>query len=148
MHIEPIRLQAVRQQPPSWTAGDVAFWMLGTQGPNNLWVGRFGNASIGQRSPWERHVEGQELLHVLEGAVEVTLLLDSGPVTMRLDAGSIFLVPTGVWHSHTPWPKRSSSGPLPGPASIQQPPTRVARDEQAITRTGRFKDILPAGARL
>jgi mannose-6-phosphate isomerase-like protein (cupin superfamily) len=114
MHMEPIRLEAVRQQPPSWAAGDVAFWMLGTQGPNSLWLGRFGSASIGQRSPWERHPEGQELLHVLEGGVEVTLLLDSGPVTTRLDAGSIFVVPTGVWHSHTPLVATIELGATPG----------------------------------
>ena len=101
MQMEPIRLETVLQEQPSWTAGDVAFWMLGAQGANSLWLGRFGAASVGQRSPWERHLEGEELLHVLEGAVEVTLLLDSGPTSTRLDAGAIFLVPTGVWHSHT-----------------------------------------------
>jgi quercetin dioxygenase-like cupin family protein len=101
MGMEPIRPETVLQQAPSWSAGDVAFWMLGAQGAKSLWLGRFGTGAVGQRSPWERHPEGEELLHVLEGAVEVTLLLDSGPVSRRLDAGSIFVVPRGVWHAHT-----------------------------------------------
>jgi hypothetical protein len=54
---------------------------------NRLWIGRFGEGSIGQRSPWERHLEGEELLHILEGAVEVTLLLDSGPAKHALGRG-------------------------------------------------------------
>lgn len=99
--MKPLRPETILQQPPAWAAGDVAFWMLGTQGVNNLWLGRFGPESVGKRSPWERHPDGEELLHVLKGAVEVTLLLESGPATRQLDAGSIFLVPAGVWHCHT-----------------------------------------------
>lgn len=114
MHLEPIRLEAVLRQPPSWAAGDVAFWMLGTQGSNHLWLGRFGGGSVGQRSPWERHPEGQEVLHVLEGSVEITLFLDSGPVGRRLDAGSLFVVPTNVWHAHTPLAATLEFGATPG----------------------------------
>ena len=114
MEMKPIRPETVLQQPPSWTAGDVAFWMLGAQGANSLWLGRFGTGSVGQRSPWERHPEGEELLHVLQGAVEVTLLLDSGPASTRLDAGSIFVVPTGVWHSHTALSATVEFGATPG----------------------------------
>jgi hypothetical protein len=29
--MEPIRPETVLQQPQSWSAGDVAFWMLGAQ---------------------------------------------------------------------------------------------------------------------
>ena len=32
------------------------------------------------QTPWERHPAGDELLHVIEGAVEVTVLTDDGPV--------------------------------------------------------------------
>jgi quercetin dioxygenase-like cupin family protein len=114
MDTNPIQLDAILRQPPDWATGEVSFWMLGTQGPNALWLGRFGAGSVGQRSPWERHPEGQELLHVLEGAVEVTLMLESGPTSARLDAGSIFLVPTGVWHAHTPLAATIEFGATPG----------------------------------
>jgi quercetin dioxygenase-like cupin family protein len=49
-------------------------------------------------TPWERH-PADELLHLLEGEVEVTLLPPSGSaqrVTIR--TGSLFVVPTGLWH--------------------------------------------------
>ena len=53
------------------------------------------------RTPWERHPDGDELLHVLEGAVEVTVLADSGPSDTTVAAGSIFVVPRGLWHRQT-----------------------------------------------
>jgi mannose-6-phosphate isomerase-like protein (cupin superfamily) len=124
--IEPMRPDAILRQPPAWTAGDVSFWMLGTLGPNSLWLGRFGQDSIGQRSPWERHTEGEELLHVLEGAVDVTLLLDSEPVITRLDAGSIFLVPSGVWHRTPHGLQQLSSGRHPARASTRRHPIPVS----------------------
>lgn len=114
MNMEPIATEAVLQRPPTWSAGDVSFWNLGTQGSNNLWLGRFGPESVGQRSPWERHPQGQELLHVLAGAVQVTLLVDSRQIIIRLDAGSIFVVPSAVWHSHTPLASTIEFGATPG----------------------------------
>jgi mannose-6-phosphate isomerase-like protein (cupin superfamily) len=112
--MEPTRIEAVLRGPPAWSEGDVAFWMLGTQGPSRLWLGRFGSQSLGQQSPWERHPDGEELLHVLEGAVQVGLLLDSGLASVRLDAGSIFVVPAGVWHSHTALAPTIEFGATPG----------------------------------
>jgi mannose-6-phosphate isomerase-like protein (cupin superfamily) len=49
-------------------------------------------------TPWECHPDGDELLHVLEGAVEVTVLTDGGPVERTVSAGSAFVVPRGLWH--------------------------------------------------
>ncbi len=50
------------------------------------------------RTPWERHPAGDELLHVLDGAVEVVVLTEAGPVQATVPAGSIFVVPRGLWH--------------------------------------------------
>ena len=50
------------------------------------------------RTPWERHPDGDELLHVLEGDVEVTVLAEAGPLEAVVAAGSIFVVPRGLWH--------------------------------------------------
>ena len=50
------------------------------------------------QAPWERHPDGDELLHVLEGAVDLTVLTDDGPTELRLDAGSVFVCPKGLWH--------------------------------------------------
>jgi len=50
------------------------------------------------RTPWERHPDGDELLYVLEGRVEVTVLADEGPHVETVPAGSLFVVPRGLWH--------------------------------------------------
>jgi mannose-6-phosphate isomerase-like protein (cupin superfamily) len=56
-------------------------------------------------TPWERHPDGDELLHVLEGEVDVTVLTDGGPVEARIAAGSVFVVPRGLWHRQLPRPR-------------------------------------------
>jgi quercetin dioxygenase-like cupin family protein len=50
------------------------------------------------QTPWERHPEGDELLHVLAGETRVTLLGDDGPTDVTVRVGSIFVVPRGTWH--------------------------------------------------
>jgi quercetin dioxygenase-like cupin family protein len=51
---------------------------------------------VGQ-TPWERHPD-DELLHVLEGEVEVTILTLEAVEKVILKAGSIFVVPRHLWH--------------------------------------------------
>lgn len=48
-------------------------------------------------TPWERHAE-DELLHVLEGEVEVTILGDGLTVNGHARAGDVLVVPRGCWH--------------------------------------------------
>ena len=57
--------------------------------------------AAGGTSPWERHPDDEELLHVLEGRADVTILTDDGPVVTPLAAGSVLVVPRGLWHRHT-----------------------------------------------
>jgi len=48
---------------------------------------------------WERHPKGDELLHVLEGEVEVELLRKNGRIEREtVRAGSFYVVPRGLWH--------------------------------------------------
>ena len=47
---------------------------------------------------WERHPGGDELLHILEGELEMTLLGDDVSENTVLRAGTVFVVPQGVWH--------------------------------------------------
>lgn len=49
-------------------------------------------------TPWELHPDTDELLYVVEGAVEVTVLVDEGLVVTAVPAGSVFVVPRGRWH--------------------------------------------------
>src|SRR6266446_1899836 len=55
-------------------------------------------------TPWERHPDGDELLHPLEGEVDVTLLTDSGPTHVTVRAGSVFVCRRGLWHRQRPRP--------------------------------------------
>jgi quercetin dioxygenase-like cupin family protein len=70
-----------------------AFPQIGSLNQCGLFVGRFSGLS-----PWECHNGGDELLHILEGEVEITTLTDAGPVRNTLRAGSVFVCPRGLWH--------------------------------------------------
>ena len=48
-------------------------------------------------TPWERHEE-DELLHVLEGEVEITILGDAATVNGTARAGDVVVVPRRLWH--------------------------------------------------
>jgi len=50
------------------------------------------------QTPWECHPDGDELLHVVEGELGVTVLSDGEPVRETLPAESVFIVPRGLWH--------------------------------------------------
>jgi mannose-6-phosphate isomerase-like protein (cupin superfamily) len=66
-------------------------------------LGAFDRATIGLfrfsgRAPWERHPDGDELIVVLEGGGEITVLTDDGPVRAELRPGRLFVCPRGLWH--------------------------------------------------
>jgi quercetin dioxygenase-like cupin family protein len=69
-------------------------------------LARFNRGSVGVfwasggTSPWERHPDDDELLQVLEGEAQIVVLTDEGPVTTLVCAGSVFVVPRGLWHRH------------------------------------------------
>lgn len=47
---------------------------------------------------WERHPAGDEIVHVIEGSTVLRLLPDEGPETLELGAGTMVIVPKGMWH--------------------------------------------------
>jgi quercetin dioxygenase-like cupin family protein len=54
-------------------------------------------------SPWERHTQGDELVHVLAGATTLTILADNGPQALEMRGGMLAVVPRGCWHRfHAP----------------------------------------------
>ncbi len=57
----------------------------------------------GGTSPWEMHPDCDELLHIIEGKVQLEVLpIDNGPSLIELiDAGSFVVVPKGCWHRQT-----------------------------------------------
>jgi quercetin dioxygenase-like cupin family protein len=76
---------------------DAATRLITSVGPCTVGVVRFSGLT-----PWERHPDGDELLHVLDGTIDVTVLTDDGPAEVTLDAGSVFVCPKGLWHRQRP----------------------------------------------
>ena len=91
----------LRQALAGVTAGTVstaeedaaAFPRLESFNAGAIYVGRFSG-----QTPWERHPDADELLYVLDGAVDITLLTPDGPTQLSVSAGSVFVVPRGLWH--------------------------------------------------
>jgi quercetin dioxygenase-like cupin family protein len=104
---------AISDQTTAEQAG-AAFPQLGSLNQSGLYAGRFSGLS-----PWERHTSGDELLHVLEGEVEITTLTDAGPLRNTLRAGTVFVCPRGLWHR-----QYSATGVLEFSATPQ--PTQVS----------------------
>jgi len=48
---------------------------------------------------WERHLTGDELIHILDGTAILEIVCDDGPPkSFALRAGTIAVIPQGAWH--------------------------------------------------
>ena len=48
---------------------------------------------------WERHLAGDELVHILDGSATLEIVCDDGPPkSFGLRAGMIAVIPQGAWH--------------------------------------------------
>lgn len=48
---------------------------------------------------WERHLTGDELIHVLDGSMTLEIVCDDGPPrAFELRAGMVAVIPQGAWH--------------------------------------------------
>ena len=59
-----------------------------------------GVGAIVGRPPWECHNGGDELLLVLSGSSELSVLFPEGRVSETLHPGALAVVPRGTWHSN------------------------------------------------
>jgi uncharacterized cupin superfamily protein len=84
----PVDLATVSEEPPS---------PIGTFAFHDCTVGV---GSFSGRPPWELHTGGDELLHILAGESELTVLEEGGPVTRSLRTGDLAVVPQNCWHSN------------------------------------------------
>ena len=58
------------------------------------------------KGAWERHLKGDELVHVLDGSTTLDIVTGDGPPqSLTLRAGTVAVVPQGAWHRF-----RSSDG--------------------------------------
>ena len=72
---------------------DAAFARLADMGQGGVFAGSFSG-----QSPWERHRNGDELVHILAGATSLTIMTEEGPETHDMTAGMLIVVPQGAWH--------------------------------------------------
>jgi mannose-6-phosphate isomerase-like protein (cupin superfamily) len=71
---------------------------LGSFDADTVGIGRYVPGS----SPWERHNNGDELLLVTDGEVQIEILdLDGSSRVELLREGNLFVVPRGLWHQLT-----------------------------------------------
>jgi len=74
-------------------------------------------------SPWERH-PADEIVQVLDGQATISLALPGGIETQDIGAGTIIVVPEGIWHCFeapkrvtlmtvTPQPTQHTSADMP-----------------------------------
>ncbi len=113
-------------------------------------VAKIGNLTLGVMSytgltPWERHPDGDELLLVLDGDLEVTVLTDEGPVMRTLRAGEAFVCPQGLWHRQNASKSVSMLYGTPiahGEFSMADDP-RVEKKEAMATAPGVSRSIMP-----
>jgi len=99
--LDSVDLTAMLRELPTLAIGDdtteeqanAAVREVGWLNDRMLGVMRFSG-----QTPWERHPDGDELLHILEGEVEITILADSGPTRLTARAGSVLVCPQGLWH--------------------------------------------------
>ena len=48
---------------------------------------------------WERHLTGDELVHILDGSATLEIVCDDGPPqSYALRAGTVAVIPQGAWH--------------------------------------------------
>ena len=57
-----------------------------------------GVAKFSGEGPWERHVNGDEIVQVVDGAATLHIMFDDGPKSFALKAGMVVIVPQGNWH--------------------------------------------------
>ncbi|MFM8355103.1 MAG: cupin domain-containing protein [Gammaproteobacteria bacterium] len=71
---------------------------LGSFDAGSVGLGRYVPGS----SPWERHSNGDELLLVTDGEVQIEVLASDGRSHVELlTEGALFVVPKGLWHQLT-----------------------------------------------
>src|SRR6202022_5194617 len=85
---------------------------------------------------WERHLTGDELVHILDGAATLEIVSDDGPPkSFALRAGMIAVIPQGAWHrplspegktemTATPFPGDHIELDVEDPRTVEHKPAR------------------------
>ena len=55
-------------------------------------------AKFAGTSAWERHPQGDEIVHIVDGATTLHLITAEGRQSLALTAGMLAIVPQNAWH--------------------------------------------------
>ena len=80
--------------------------------------------SFSGESAWERHPNGDELVHVLDGEATIVILAEEGKQELVLKSGMMVVVPKGLWHRFIvpELVTLLSATPLPTETSVAEEP--------------------------
>jgi mannose-6-phosphate isomerase-like protein (cupin superfamily) len=97
LEAEAAKLPTLRGRRPQTTEAERkasgAFVTLAPFRDGNIFSAKFsGNGA------WERHPNGDELVHIVEGSTILHLMTEDGPRSYPLEAGRMVVVPQGAWH--------------------------------------------------
>jgi quercetin dioxygenase-like cupin family protein len=89
------RLKMLQGRTPttSEAAREGAFAHLAPYRDGAMFVGKFAGTSA-----WERHPQGDEIVHILEGKATLHLMTDEGRQSVALKDEMIVIVPQNMWH--------------------------------------------------
>jgi quercetin dioxygenase-like cupin family protein len=82
-----------RTPTTSEEAREGAFAHLAPYRDGGMFAGKFAGTSA-----WERHPQGEEIVHILEGAATLHLMTEEGRQSVALEDGMIVIVPQNMWH--------------------------------------------------
>jgi mannose-6-phosphate isomerase-like protein (cupin superfamily) len=89
---------------------------------------------------WERHLTGDELVHILDGSATLEIVCDDGPPrSFELRAGMIAVIPQGAWHralssegktemTATPFPGDHIELDVDDPRTVERKPARAIEE--------------------
>jgi mannose-6-phosphate isomerase-like protein (cupin superfamily) len=90
---------------------------------------------------WERHLTGDELIHILDGAATLEIVCEDGPPrSFELRAGMIAVIPQGAWHralssegktemTATPFPGDHIELEVDDPRTVEHKPARPMEED-------------------
>ena len=93
---ELAKLTMLRGRTPQTTGADRvgSSAQLGAYRDGAIFTGKFSGTGA-----WERHMQGDELVYVLEGSTTLDIVTSDGPPhSLAVRAGMIAVVPQGAWH--------------------------------------------------
>jgi mannose-6-phosphate isomerase-like protein (cupin superfamily) len=86
---------------------------------------------------WERHLAGDELIHILDGSATLEIVCDDGPPqSFALNAGMITVIPQGTWHRFLSPAGNAHLGATPFPGEsveLDVADPRTVKPENVIT---------------